>query len=278
MWKLAKIVIQNGSLVLFIVLQSLCLFWVVKYNQDQQKIYLHSYQLMMGGIQSRYQKLVSYFYLKNQYDSLAVENAKLISNKLNFGGSLSMQSDSIIETGPNKLVYQVIPARVINNSLNKRNNMITLDKGGKDHVAPGMGVITTRGIVGIVTDTSAHYCLVMSLLHGGTSISARLKSCGFIGSLVWNGRDPSIMSLQAVQKYADVRLRDTVVTSGYSIVFPKNLMIGLVDFYKVEEGSFTYKINVRLNQAMTNLDQVYIISNNNSGEKEELEKRILRYE
>lgn len=278
MWKLAKVIVQNGSLVLFIILQSLCLFWVVKYNQDQQKIYLHSYQLMVGKIQSRYQNMVMYFNLRQRHDSIAIENATLLSNSLNHTLQSHNQKDTLLESGPNQLVYNVIPARVINNSLDKRNNMITLDKGGNDHIAPGMGVITTQGIVGIVTDTSAHYSLVMSLLHGGTSISARLKSCGFIGSLVWNGRDPSIMSLQAVQKYANVHLRDTVVTSGYSIVFPKNLLIGFVDFYKVEEGSFTYKINVILNQPMTNLDQVYVISNNNSGEKEELEKRILRYE
>jgi rod shape-determining protein MreC len=278
MWKLAKLVIQNGSLVLFIVLQSVSLFWVVKYNQDQQKIYLHSYQLMMGNVQSRYQKMISYFNLRHQYDSLAIENARLLSRMLNAPLMPVTLKDSLPDSGPNKLEYEIIPARVINNSLDKRNNMITLDKGGKDKIAPGMGVITSQGVVGIVTDTSSNYAFVMSMLHGGTSISARLKRCGFIGSMVWNGRDPSIMSLQAVQKYADVRLGDTVVTSGYSIVFPKNLLIGTVDFYKVEEGSFTYKINVKLNQPMTNLDQVYVIRNNNSGEKEELEKRILRYE
>lgn len=278
MWKLAQVIVQNGSLVMFIFLQSLCLFWIVKYNQNQQKIYLHSYQLMVGNVQSRFQHMVSYFNLREKYDSIAVENARIISQNVNKAQSTVPSIDSFLLLNPTRQTYKLIPAKVINNSIDKRNNMITLDKGGMDHIAPGMGVITPKGIVGIVTDTSAHYSLVMSLLHSNTNISARLKRCKFIGSLIWNGKDPSIMNLQAIQKYADVRLGDTVVTSGYSIVFPKNLLIGFVDLYKVEAGSFTYKITVSLSQSMTNLEQVYVISNNSSREKEELEKRMLQYE
>jgi rod shape-determining protein MreC len=278
MWKIARVIVQNGSLVLFIILQCISLFWIVKYNQNQQKIYLHSYQLMAGNIQSRFQNMVSYFHLKEKYDSIATENARILSQFINRSQNAGTAPDSSINQLPNQKIYKLIPAKVINNSLDKRNNMITLDKGGSDHIAPGMGVITSKGIVGIVTDTSAHYSLVMSLLHNNTNISARLKRCGFFGSLVWNGKDPSIMNLQAIQKYADVRLGDTIVTSGYSIVFPKNLLIGFVDLYKVEAGSFTYKIDVALSQSMTNIEQVYVISNNSLGEKENLEKRMLRYE
>jgi len=277
MWKIARLIVQNGSLVLFILLQCISLFWVVKYNQKQQKIYLHSYQLMAGSIQSKYQQMVSYFKLRQKYDSLAIENARILSEQINQTG-IKSKHDSFQLSASTMETFKLIPATVINNSTDKRNNMITLDKGGMDGIAPGMGVMTAKGIVGIVTDTSAHYSLVMSVLHGSTNISALLKRCRFIGSLVWNGNDPSKMNLKAIQKYADVRLGDTIVTSGYSIVFPKNLLIGFVDLYKIEDGSFTYKIDVSLSQPMTNLEQVYVITNNSSGEKEELEKRMLRYE
>lgn len=278
MWKLANLIVQHGSVVLFIILQSLCLFWVVKYNQTQQKIYLHSYQLMVGGVQARYQNLVSYFNLRQRYDSLAVEHARLISHSLNQSQKSGLTEDTIFSISTNPIIYKLISAKVINNSTDKRNNMITLDKGGRDSIVPGMGVITPKGMVGIVTDTSAHFSLVISLLHGNTNISAKLKRDRFFGSLVWKGKDPSIMNLEAIQKYAKVQRGDTVVTSGYSIVFPENLLIGFVDDYKVEEGSFTYKINVALSQSLTNLEQVYVISNNNKGEKEALEKRMLQYE
>lgn len=275
MWRILNIIVQNGSTVLFVLLQALCLFWVVKFNQTQQKIYLHSYQLMVSGIQAKYQKTIDYFGLRQRYDSIANENAKLLSNQINSPYKIQ-KPDSLIDGDLG--AYQLIQARVINNSLEKRNNMITLDKGGKHQIAPGMGVITSKGIVGIVTDTSSSYALVMSLLHSNTNISARLKRCGFFGPLVWNGKDPSIMNLMAIQNYADVRLGDSVVTSGYSVIFPKDLLIGIVDVYKKEEGSFTYKINVKLNQSMTNLDQVYVVLNKDKGEKEGLEKKSAHYE
>lgn len=151
MWRIAKIIIQNGSLVLFVILQSLCLFWIVKFNQNQQKIYLHSYQLMASGIQSKYQYLISYFNLRERYDSIAVENAKLRSNQINTFSNSQKKVDSLINHKSEDQLYQLIPARVINNALDKRNNMITLDKGGKHNIAPGMGVITNKGIVGILS-------------------------------------------------------------------------------------------------------------------------------
>lgn len=278
MWKFARVIVQNGSLVLFVLLQSISLLWVVKYNQPQRKIFLHSYQLLATSLQSRINASVHYFSLKDRYDSLARENALLLEKHFHNTSIQKKTEDTLKIYESADGMFKIIPARVINNSLDKRNNMITLDKGGKHGVSPGMGVITSKGIVGIVTDTSHRYSLVLSVLHEGTSISARLKRCGFFGPLVWEGRDPAIMSLQAIQKYADVRMGDTVVTSGYSVVFPKNLLIGTVSLYRINQGSFTYEIDVNLSQPMTNIDQVYVIANENKFEKLDLEKKISRYE
>ncbi|MBK9109386.1 MAG: rod shape-determining protein MreC [Saprospiraceae bacterium] len=278
MWKFTRVIVQHGSLVLFVLLQSLSLLWVVKHNQAQRKIYLHSYQLLATSIQSKINASLNYFSLKSRYDSLAQAHAVLLEKNFNATSNPSYVYDSLKIKEWSDASYKIIPARVINNSLDRRNNMITLDKGGKHGITPGMGVITSKGIVGIVTDTSKHYSLVLSVLHEGTSISARLRRCGFFGPLVWEGRDPASMSLQAIQKYADVRLGDTVVTSGYSVVFPKNLLIGTVSLYRIDQGSFTYEIDVKLSQSMTNIDQVYIIANENKIEKLELEKKMSRYE
>ncbi|MBP8724880.1 MAG: rod shape-determining protein MreC [Saprospiraceae bacterium] len=277
MWKFARVIVQHGSLVLFVLLQSLCLIWVVKYNQPQQKIYLYSYQLMASSLQSKVQHSLEYISLRKKNDSLAKENARLLEKLVNSAEGEKKKMDSFhlpALPGP----YKVLSARVINNSLDRRNNMITLDRGGRDGIAPGMGVVTAAGIVGIVTDTSQRYSLVMSLLHSNTAISARLNRSGFFGPLVWEGHDPAIMRLKAIQKYADVRMGDTVVTSGYSVVFPKDLAIGTVSMHRVSPGSFTYDIDVRLSQPMTKLDQVYVIINEQKEEKLELERKFSRYE
>lgn len=278
MWKIASVIVKNGSLVLFIVLQFICLYWVVKYNQAQQKIFLHSYQLMGTSVTSKYKSALDYFNLKSKYDSISIENARLMLSCINEQLALKESPDSNFIQDLRDVVYQVIPAKVINNSIDKRNNMLSIDRGGAHGISPGMGVITTKGIIGIITDTSANYSLVMSVLHGSSSISARLKRSGFFGPLVWNGRDPSIMNLEAIQKYADVRLGDTVVTSGYSLVFPRNLPIGTVELYSVNEGLFTLNIKVKLNQTLSNPDQVYVLINKDRKEQEELEKKGRRYE
>ncbi|MBK8954259.1 MAG: rod shape-determining protein MreC [Saprospiraceae bacterium] len=278
MWKFAKVIVQNGSLVLFVILQSICLIWIVRYNQPQRKIYLHSYQLLATSFQAKVNSTIDYFSLKSRYDSLAHENANLLVKLANNAIKNNNDEDTLSRSGKSSPEFHIIAARVINNSLDKRNNTITLDKGGKHGITPGMGVITTKGIVGIVSDTSSNYSLVLSVLHEGTSISSRLKRCGFFGPLVWEGRDPSMMQLQAIQKYADVRLGDTVVTSGYSVIFPKNMLIGTVALYRIDQGSFTYEIDVKLSQPMTNIDQVYVIVNENKQEKLDLEQKISRYE
>lgn len=278
MWKIASVIIKNGSLVLFVLLQSICLYWVVKYNQPQQKIFLHSYQLMGSAVSSKYKSTVDYFSLKSKYDSVSAENAQLLLSCINTSLKWTETADSSFMIELKESVYKVIPAKVINNSIDKRNNMLSLDRGGAHGISPGMGVVSSKGIIGIVTDTSKNYSLVMSVLHGSTGISARLKRSGFFGPLVWNGRDPSVMNLEAIQKYADVRLGDTVVTSGYSLVFPRNLLIGTVELYEVNEGLFTYDIKVKLSQSLSNPEQVYVLVNKDRKEQEELEKKGGRYE
>ena len=275
-----RILIKNGSVLLFILLQLLCFYWIVKYNQNQSKIYFYSKQLIASNILDRYNNFKTYIHLKELSDSLAAENAILLTKSFNKIPVYSKDSLTIDSSQSNLFYssYNVVPARVINNSISKRNNTITLDKGGAAGISPGMGVVTNKGIVGIVIDTSAHFSLVMSVLHSNSRISSRLSRCGFFGSLIWTSRDPSVLNLADIQKYADVKLGDSIVTSGYSIIFPENLLIGFVDAYKVEAGSFTYTINVKLSQPLSSIDRVYIIGNKLKGEKEFLESQSEKYE
>ena len=268
-----RIIVKNGSFILFLILQSICFYWIISYNQKQNKIYLYTAQLYATILKNKYQGFTSYFSLKDKADQIAEDNAKLFSRLLNLEAiekSDSMQLDS---TKSNAMIntYSVLSARVINNSLSRKNNYLTLNKGGLDGVSPGMAVVTLNGLVGIITDTTSHFSTVMSLLHSNSRISCSLKRSGFFGSLIWKDRDPSILQLEDIQKYADVRIGDTLITSGYSIVFPKGLTIGYVKNYFAEPGSFTYTIIVTPSQNLTALDRVYIINNRLKEEKEYLE-------
>ncbi|MDQ3141540.1 MAG: rod shape-determining protein MreC [Bacteroidota bacterium] len=279
MLKALRIIVQNGSIILFLVLQSLCLYWVIRYNQNQQKIYLYSSQKMANAIISRFNNAKGYLNLKTLNQSLLDENARILALQLNKSHVHHNPNDSSQEfLTIDSLNYKVIACRVINNSVDKRNNWISLNKGGKDGIKPGMGVITSKGIVGVVTDTSHQFSLVMSVLHSKSHLSAKLKRSGFFGPLEWNGRQADLAQLEHIQKYADIRLGDTVVTSGYSLLFPENHIIGTVHLYKINAGSFTFNIDVKLSQTLSNISEVYVISNPFSSQLQKLDRQALEYE
>ena len=130
-------VVQNGSFILFLVLQFICFYCIISFNQDQKKIYLYSTQKL------------------NQNRNLAEENAVLLEYKFN-SNAISKSEPQILDSVLLNTIenFSVIPANIITNSINRPNNLFTINKGSRNGVLPNMGVITTKGVAGIVTDTS----------------------------------------------------------------------------------------------------------------------------
>ena len=165
-------------------------------------------------------------------------------------------------------------AKVINNSTNRRNNYLTLNKGSKQGVKPEMGVICSDGIVGIVKDVSEHYCSVISFLHKDSRFSARIKKNGYIGSMVWNGYDETHGTLNDIAKHVKVSKGDTIVTSSYSAIFPDGVFIGIVDEVTSTGGNNFQDITVKLSTPFGKLSYVYIISNLYKDEQKALEEPL----
>ncbi|MBK9271101.1 MAG: rod shape-determining protein MreC [Saprospiraceae bacterium] len=277
-----KTVVRNGSFILFLILQLLCFFWVVKYNQKQSQIFFYSLQVAAQATNARVKDIVSYFSLKDKMKELKEENANLLKDLKNIQEFLKKDSlaqhfkDSSVLKQNNH--FNIISAAVVNNSISRKNNYLTIDKGSLDGVNPGMGVISSKGVAGIVMDTGIHYSIVMSLLHSNSRLSAKLKRSGFFGTLVWRDFDPRYVYLEEIQKYADVQVGDTVVTSGHSIIFPEGIPIGDVILFGVEPGAFTYTMKVRLFQSFSSLKSVYLIDHKYNKEKQSLEKRRIEDE
>lgn len=262
-----RIIVQNGSFILFLFLQSLSLYWLINFNQNQNKIYHYSFQRIANNIQSKYSEILEYISLKKKNENIAAEYAKLLDKQYHYYSKPNNHELTLTDSSN----FHFIPARVINNSISKKNNIITVNRGGRDGVMPEMGVITTAGVVGIVRDTSAHFATILSLLNSNCKISAKLKRCGFFGPLSWNSNDPGKCNLMDIQKYADVRLGDTVVTSGYSYIFPEGIPIGTVEIYRLNPGAFVYDIEVKLFQSLANIESVFLINDEHYGERKLLE-------
>ena len=217
-----------------------------------------------------YDRMIEYSKLQDLADSLGRENAKLKSELYNNQLYQALQKESIVDTIYRQR-FEVLHAQVINNSVTSRNNNITIDRGGRDGVKHGMGVVADVGIVGIVENTSPSFSRVISILHGSSRISASLKSSRYFGTLVWKGFNPSRMALEAIPKHANIHSGDTVQTSGFSHIFPEGLAIGTIDTFWIDGGSNFYTVEVDLLNDLSKIDQVYVVENLIKAEQDSLE-------
>ena len=155
--------------------------------------------------------------------------------------------------------YKLIPAKVVDNSINKRDNLITIDKGTNDGVHKDMGVACGNGIVGIVYMTSANYSVVIPVLNTHSNISVSIHNRGYFGYLHWSGGSSGLAYVDDIPRHAHFRLYDKVVTSGYSSVFPPGLMVGkILHVYNSPDG-LSYRLQVELSTDFGNLRDVCVI-------------------
>lgn len=212
-----------------------------------------------------------YIHLKETNDALAIENADLRSKLLT-----SYYIDSIKKTPVFDSLYTqkyiFLAAKIINNSTNKRNNYLTIDKGSRQGVTPEMGVVNSEGVVGIVKDVSDRFSTVISLLHKDTKISVKLKKNDYFGSLVWDGGDPREGNLQYIPKHVVLAKGDTIVTSSFSRIFPENVFCGVVTKFELNPGDNFYTAKIRLSVDFSKITQVYLIDNLMKKEQIKLEE------
>lgn len=211
-----------------------------------------------------------YLSLKETNISLSRENAELRSRLASNFYTLSV-SDSSINDSLFLQQYTYMPARVVNSTINRRNNYLTLDKGSRHGIKPDMGVISSDGVVGIVKDVSEHYCTVMSLLHKNSRVSARFKKSNYFGSVVWNGEDSREAELLEVAKHVKFKKGDTLVTTVFSTVFPEGVPVGTVSGYELKNDANFFEIDLKLATDYARLTHVYIVKNLLKDEQRKLE-------
>ena len=201
-----------------------------------------------------------YIYLRENNETLAKENAKLRS-QLAEGQYDSTTSRIQVKDSGFFQQYSYMTAKIINNTINHRNNYLTLNKGSIQGVKPEMGVITSNGVIGIVKQVSTHYCTVMSILHKDMKISAMISRNKFFGSLTWDGINPHYATLNEIDKTVPVQRGDSIVTTSYSKIFPAGIFVGRVSEVRKQPGSNFQEIIIRLSTQFDNLSNVYIVNN-----------------
>ncbi|MCQ2974064.1 MAG: rod shape-determining protein MreC [Bacteroidales bacterium] len=262
--------------IVFIILETIALVLAIGGDIKRNSVFFTSANYIAGNIYNASWKYVKYFNLRGENDIL-IEQLAQIRQKSKDAYILDTAkfNDAVDSLGV--LKYKYITASVLKNSVNRSNNFLTLDVGEKDGVHPDMAVVSAAGVVGIVVNTSEHFSLVISILNNKVGVSAKLKNNNFYGSITWDGIDYHTATLHEIPNHIEINKGDTVVTSGYSAIFPPNLPVAIIeDFHKNGDDNF-YSIKVKYITDMKCLSKVFVIDNLFQQEQIELESQESKF-
>lgn len=271
MQQIINFVIRNKSFLLFLLLFGISLSLTIQSHSYHKSKFINSANFLSGSIYKTSNAIKSYFNLREQNKILIEENNQLKSILYNYNAI--KESKPVLDSSFH-INFEFITANVIKNSYSNTKNYLTLDKGKKSGIMLDLGVITSKGIVGIIDNTSNNYSRVISILNTKSRINAQLKNSNHIGSLIWNTKSPEFVQLIDISKFAPVKVDDTIITGGQSSIFPKGIPIGTIDNYELDISGDMYTINVKLFNDMTAIGHVYVISNNDIEEIQSLQNII----
>ncbi len=249
------------SIALFLLLEGISVLLITN-NSIVQKYRIMGVARSVQSFFWRQGESVRYFFnYKKENQLLEAENQLLkerISALMAYVKDVSTEEAIALASG--KSEYTFIPASIIKNSINKQHNYIILSVGSNHGVEEGMGVITSRGVVGIVEAVSPRICYVSSFLNTTQSASAKIVSNGVFGPMVWTGVGNRAI-LREIPIHTEVYLGDTISTSGYSAIYPPDIPIGVVS--SVEEvNGVALEIGVEMFQNFRSLRLVDVVVNN----------------
>jgi rod shape-determining protein MreC len=270
MRNLLVFITKYNAFFLFIIFEISSLVIYIKYNTFQKATFISSTSKVTGGLYTQVDELKDYLSLREVNDSLARENARL-KNQL----KSSFYVDTLAKRQVNDTIYKqqytYIEAKVINNSVNRSNNYITINRGSKQGIEKGMGVICSSGLVGKVVFVGEHLSVVQSLLHKDSRFSAMLATNKEIGYIEWSDNlDPRKGFLKDVSNNAQPRIGEAVVTSQYSL-FPSGILIGKVTNLRTKNGGYSLNMEVALSVDFGKLQYVDVIVNKFAQEQATLE-------
>lgn len=259
------------TVAVFIILEIASVLMLSRNNQIQRLWIARISHGFMARTWGASQSVSNYFSLKRQNDELALENDRL--QKLVRGYELaSREADPASKPVLADNGFNYIPATIIKSSTNTQHNYLIIDKGSEDGVTRNSGIITDKGVIGIVDAVSSHYSYAISFLNTELFISARLGNSGAVGPLAWDGTGSDRAILKEIPLQFKFAPGDTVYTSGYSTIFPPDIPIGVAGESKIINGA-TNEIKVDLFQNHKALKYVTIVSNTRAAEIEAIEKQ-----
>ena len=270
MRQIISFLLRNKNFLLYVFLFILSLAFTIQSHSYHRSKFINSANFLSGGVYEGTSAIQDYFRLKSRNKILAEENVRLRKLLQN----TPKRSPAITNISNLDTTFSYIPAKVLKNSYTKTDNVITIKLGERDSIFSDMGVISSKGIVGIINNTSTRYSTILSILNSTFQTSAKLKRSNHFGTLRWDSKDPNIVQLYDIQEQALVSIGDTIETSGRSVIFPEGINIGTVEKKELDPSNNFHILSIRLINDMTDLGHVYVIQNKDRKEIEQLENKV----
>ena len=256
----------------FILLELVSVVLLFQFNSYQGSAWLTAANSIVGSVYDTESKMTSYLTMAKVNEELTIRN---INQERQLDQLRRLYAEAIKDTTDMQRKeleylsnYKLIPAKVVENSIHKLENLIIIDKGRKDGVKPDMGVACGNGIVGVVYLVSDHYSVVISALNAASSrISCSIRNRGYFGYLHWYGGDPSVAYVEEVPRHAKFKLGEWMETSGFSSIFPSGVLVGKIEQAYNSSDGLSYKLKVRLSTDFGNLRDVVVMSDESIAER-----------
>ena len=250
---------------LFLLLEVLSGFLLFQYNHYQGSVWFTQANTVAAQVHEWEAVALSYLRMPAENAALVRRNV-ILQQKLDvLRHELALaKGDTSMVNGQWSMVNDsmtLIPAQIIDNSVRKRDNMLVINAGEEEGVAPEMGVVSGTGVVGIVSAVTPHHALIMSILNSHSSISCRLRGTEYFGYLKWKGGDPLRAYMDDVPRHAHIQKGDVIETSGFSNVFPAGIFLGKVAEIKNSSDGLAYELEILLSTDLANIRHVNVINN-----------------
>jgi len=272
MQQIISFLYKNKLFILFLLLEVLAIVFTIQSHSFHKSKFVNSANFMSGGVYNRINNFKEFLLLKKENERLSEENVYL-KNLLNIQDKNVLEIEEVhIDTVNYSQKYTYTSAKVINNNYRKNNNYLTINRGANSGLESDLGVINSKGIVGITKSVSSNYATVLSILNVNSRINAKLLNSDHYGSLSWDNDDYNTVQLLDIPIQASVYVGDTIVTGGKSTIFPEGIPIGVIKEFKTLNNNYDY-IHITLFNDMSSIGYVQVIKNFDKLEIQNLEEK-----
>lgn len=276
MRNLLNFLFRYNHCIVFVLLQGVSFLLLFSFNNYQHSRFFTSANAFVGKIYEATRAVTGYFDLQRQNEVLMERNIWLEQQLLLADKRLKEMEEASTTSWPAETtttMFQSYKACVIKNSLNRADNYITLNQGSLAGIKPDMGVIGPNGVVGIVYKTSPHYSLVISLLSSKSNLSCKIAGNEYFGFLQWEGGDSRYAYLKDLPRHAEFAIGDTIVTSGFSTVFPQGMMVGVIEEANDTNDGLSFLLKIKLATDFGKLRNVHVLAREGIEEQKLLEEK-----